>query len=62
MASNEMETPVLDDNKNLNNVQTPSPSVWSKRLDKVPPHFFWLGGRILQETVRSTEENSVQRL
>ena len=27
---------VLDDNKNLNNVQTPSPSVWSKRLDKVP--------------------------
>ena len=36
MASNEMETPVLDDNKNLNNVQTPSPSVWSKRLHKVP--------------------------
>ena len=36
MASNEMETPVLDDNKNLNNVQTPSPSVWSKHLDKVP--------------------------
>ena len=35
MASNEMETPVLDDNKNLN-VQTPSPSVWSKRLHKVP--------------------------
>ena len=36
IASNQMETPVLDDNKNLNNVQTPSPSVWSKRLDKVP--------------------------
>ena len=36
MASNETETPVLDDNKNLNNVQTPSPSVWSKRLHKVP--------------------------
>ena len=35
MASNEMETPVLDDNENLNNVQAPSPSVWSKRLDKV---------------------------
>ena len=35
MASKEMETPVLDDNKNFNNVQTPSPSVWSKRLDKV---------------------------
>ena len=29
MASNEMETPALDDNKNLNNAQTPSPSVWS---------------------------------
>ena len=38
MASNEMETPVFDDNKNLNfnNIQTPSPSVWSKRLHKVP--------------------------
>ena len=36
MASNEMETPGLDDNKNLNNVQTPSPSVWSKRRHKVP--------------------------
>ena len=36
MASNEKVTPVLDDNKNFNNVQTPSSSVWSKRLDKVP--------------------------
>ena len=50
MAFNEMETPVLDDNKNLNNVQTPSPSVWSKRLHKVPNISFGLVEEFCKKT------------